>query len=148
MKRTLGILIVVVTAAVIAAQSASAATVPAHNVPPVHCYGTGEIDVDLPKWVSSPYRSEQVWALFHLFKRVNGTWQHQVTGDLYFSNYATYGGALNGGWLPNGDTSQWGVYYDDFYVKTTGAYRVAMELWWMSSGAHVYEWTDGTCLYS
>jgi hypothetical protein len=127
-------------------QSASAA-VPSHNVPPGRCYGTGEIDVDLPKWVSTPYRSEKVWVLFHLFKKVDGIWQHQITGDLYFSNFATFGGALNGGWLPNGDASQWGVYYDDFFINTTGDYRVAMDLWWMSSGYHAYEWTDGICQY-
>jgi hypothetical protein len=148
MKRMLGMILAVAAASVLAAQSAAAATVPAHNSPRVYCWNGGEIDVDLPTMVSTPYRSEPVWVLFHLFKRVNGIWQHQIAGDHYFSNYATFGGALLGGWLPDGNASIWGAYQDDFYVSTTGEYHVAMEMWWTYSGAHAYEWTGATCTYS
>jgi hypothetical protein len=140
MKRMLVTFLAVVLAAVVAAQSARAATAPSHNSPLVYCKNGGEIDVDLPTMVSTPFRSERVWVLFHLLKKVNGVWQHQLAGDHYYSNYATYGGALLGGWLPDGNTSVWGAYQDDFYVRTAGEYRIAMEMWWMSSGAHVYEW--------
>jgi hypothetical protein len=145
MNRRLGIVLsvaalAVAAAALAAAEPARAATVPAHNSPRVYCQNGGEIDVDLPTMVSTPLRSERVWVLFHLLKRVNGSWQHQIAGDHYYSNFATFGGALLGGWLPDGNTSYWGAYQDDFYVKTAGEYRVAMEIWWVSSGAHAYEW--------
>ena len=134
------IALVVAAAALGTAQTAQAGTVPAHNSPRVYCKNGGEIDVDLPTMVSTPLRSENVWIRFHLLKAVNGVWKYEIGGDHYYSTYATYGGAMYGGWLTDGNSSMWGAYQDDFFVNSAGTYRVALEMWWMSSGAYTYEW--------
>jgi hypothetical protein len=132
-------LIVVVAAALAATLPAQAATVHAHNRPNVYCNNSGQIVADLPTSVSTTRSSEPVWARFHLLKNVNGVWRYVIADDHYFTNYATFGGALLGGWLPDGNPSIWGAYQADFYVPA-GEYRVAMELGWWNTGAYAYEW--------
>ena len=123
-----------------AAEPAAAAGVPAHNAPLVYCSQGGQIVADLPSMVSTSLRSEKVLVRFHLAKQVNGVWQYLLADDHFFTNIATSGGALLGGWLPDGNASYWGAFQADFYVKTAGIYRVAMEMKWLASGAYTYEW--------
>jgi hypothetical protein len=140
------VVLALAAAALVAAQPAQAA-VPAHNAPLVYCMKGGTILVDLPTSVSTPLRSERVWVRYHLLKAVNGVWRHEVASETHFSNYATFGGALLSGWLPNANPATWGSFQDDFYVRIAGTYRVAMEIWWTASGAYTYEWA-GTHVFS
>jgi hypothetical protein len=122
------------------APAAQAATVPAHNSPPIYCFNSGEVRVDLPTYVTTPFRSEEMHVRFHLYKVVNGVWQWQLADDVYFTNFATYGGSILGGWLPNGSSYSLGQYHADFFVRTRGVYAVAMHLVWLSSNVSTFEW--------
>jgi hypothetical protein len=132
--------LVMAAGALTATRPATAATVPAHNSPDVYCEN-GRMMVDLPSMVSTTLRSEKVKVKYHLLKKVAGTWRYLIPDDQYFTNFATSGGALLGGWQPNDGSSYWGQTRADFYMNgATGEYRVAMEITWMSSGAYTYEW--------
>ncbi len=137
----LPLLVVATTAAALAAAvPAAAGTIPAHDSPTVYCMNGGKMTADLPTRVSTPYRSEPISVRFHLLKKVYGVWQYQIADDHYFTNFATFGGALLGGWLPDGNSSIWGSYEADFYIKTAGEYRIAMTLKWDYSNVSTYEW--------
>jgi hypothetical protein len=127
------------TAALVAAQPARAARTPAHTMPIAYCNDGPEITVELPTSISSFYRSERVRIRYHLFRLVDGTWRRQARSGEY-SNFATYGGALLGGWQPVGGDTVFGAQFHYFYPTQAGDYRVAMEIRWLRSGAYAYKW--------
>jgi hypothetical protein len=140
------VIAVATAGAVAGTETARAATVPAHSSPRVYCNHGGKIVAELPAWVSTSLRSEPVSVRFHLLQQVNGVWQYLLADDHYFTNYATSGGALLGGWLPDGNASYWGAFEADFYARTAGTYRVAMQMKWLTSGAYTYEWAGSHIL--
>ena len=135
------IALVVAAAVLAAAQPAGAASIPAHTSPKVQCKDRGQIAVNLPGMVQTPYRSEEVRLKFHLLKLVNGAWTYQIPSPHYYSNIATSSGVLLNGWSQDGvsNSSFLGVVQDGFTVYSAGQYRVALQIWWMSSHNYTYE---------
>jgi hypothetical protein len=144
------IAILVIGTALVAVGSAQASHVPSHEVPIVECSSTSDgrmrIAAHLPSWVYSgsdrngvQFRSEPISLQFHLLQKVNGVWTYVMADDQFFTNYATSGGFLLGGWLPDGKSSSFGASKADFYTGR-GEFKLAMVLQWNYSGNYVYEW--------
>lgn len=136
-------------ALVAAPPSGAATSIPRHDSPEVRCYddGSGRIGAVLPTWVETRYYSEKIAVRFHLNKKVNGVWKHDLADPAFYTNFATFGGALNGGWLLNGNTSLFGSTMNIFNIRDAGEYKVSMEMWWYTSGAYTLEWAGQHSYY-
>jgi hypothetical protein len=133
----------------------NAAAAPNHSIPAITCqvlYGQVWLTVPMPMSVQTPYKSEAVALRYYLFKKNQyGGWDVQERGQSYYTNFATYAGALLGGWLPDGNDLHGGAAADTFYPTSRGVYAVAMYLVWgdpLKPRDKSYVWTNNTCTIS